>query len=224
MKSKKIIATYTADQVWGAAYAANRINHGYCKDAVYDITDNNQPPVLVKEANKHLMRNLLAADATGSAITKEDIEQGKACRAYYQTFMLKELAGTLTNGFLKTVYQLSIKDEFRSNEYIELAQIAAAPQGWQRDVARQANLERASEGNYVGNVGEKVSGIVEVSACNYSANHGIYFVHGFVDKNAIFFAYKKSLNIGDKAQFKGTVKAQRDNNTTQLNRVKINEI
>lgn len=223
MKSKKTITTYTADQVWGAACAANRINYGYHKDAVYETVDSNQPPVLVKEANKHLMRHLLEADANGSAITEDDIKQGKACRAYYQTFMLKELAGTLNNGFLKAVYALSVKDEFRSNEYIELAQIAAAPQGWLRDVKRQADLERANEGTYIGSIGEKVNGTVEVSSCNYSANYGIYFVHGFVGNNAVFFSYKKSLNAGDKVQFKGTVKAHRDNNTTQLNRVKIIE-
>ena len=217
------VVLYTAEQVWAAACAAQRINGEYLKEAemIYaDATGAQLPtPITVRMANKHLMREMLAATAD-PRLTAADVAEGIACRTHYQGLIFKELAGKLNSGFLKAVYALSAKEEFQSNAFIELAQIAASPQGWVRDVKRDANIEKAALGKYVGNVGDKVTGEVEITDCNYSANYGIFFAHGFIDGNAVFFAYKSKLNPGSKVPIKGTVKAQRDNFTTQLNRVK----
>jgi hypothetical protein len=213
------VVCYSAEQVWGAACAAQRINGEYLKDTEMIYCDALgvplTTPITKRQANKHLMREMLAATAD-PRLTAADIAEGVACRTHYQGLIFKELAGKLNSGFLKAVYALSDKDEFQSNAFIELAQIAASPQGWVRD----ANLEKAALGKYVGNIGDKITGEVEITECNYSNNYGIFFAHGFIDGNAVFFAHKSKMEPGSKVLIKGTVKAQRDNFTTQLNRVK----
>ena len=220
------IVLYPAAKVWAAACAAQRINGHYLKDAVYEYNDaagNPLPAPLTKQqANKHLMREMLETE-NDPRITAEDIKTGEDCRTHYQGLIFKELAGTLNSGFLKAVYLLSAKDEFQSNAFIELAQLAATPQGWCRDVKHESNIEKASQGKYLGNVGDHVVGNVDVGECNYSQNYGIFFVHGFMNGNAVFFAYKSKLEPGVKIPIKGTVKALRDNVTTQLNRVKVTQ-
>lgn len=216
----------TADQVWAAACAAQRINGEYLKNDEVTYPPGTTPyplgapaPIYGRKANKHLMRDILN-DPTGSQILQEDIDNGADCRKHYQGLMLKELAGTLTNGFLRAIYLLSAQDEFKSTDYIQLAQLSAAPQGWKRDVKQADNIEKAQAGTYVGNAGDKVTGELDVTGCNYSVTYGIYFVHGFLDGNAVFFAFKSKLDPG-KIRIKGSVKAQRNNKTTQLNRVKV---
>jgi len=209
---------YSALRVWGAACAAQRINGSYVKDPQYKYEDGKEPELTVP-ANKHLMREILESE-NDPRLTQQDLDDGEACRTHYQGLIFKEIAGTLNSGFLKAVYALSAKEDFLSNAYIELAQLAAAPQGWRRDSVREANIEKASFGKYLGNVGDKITGDVVVTESNYSKNYGIFFVHGFVDSNAVFFAHKAGFTPGATVAIKGTVKSQRDNFTTQLNRVK----
>lgn len=222
-----MVETYTASQVWAAACAAQRINNGYLKDPDMEYNDPQGnpivPPILKRQANKHLMRDLLANQPVNAAfsITAQDIADGEACRAHYQGLLFKKLAGELKSGFLEAVFENANTEEFKSNEYVPLAQIAAAPAGWKRDTLREVIKERAADGDYLGAVGEKVEGEVEITQSNYSANYGIYFNSGFINGNHVFFAHKTGLKIGDKVRVKGTIKALRDNNTTQLNRVKI---
>lgn len=221
------ISTYTADQVWGAAIAAQRINGEYLKDQeqiastglnASGVEETTCTPG--REANKHLMRALLSGNGH---ILPEDILDGQSCRAHYQGLLFKELSGKLTSGFLKAVFQLSNKEEFASNSFVELAQCAAAPSGWQRDQIRARVEEKAADGAHFGKPGDKVEGEVEITQCNFSQQYGIYFNSGFFNGNHIFFANKEGLTVGQVYKIKGTVKAHRDNNTTQLNRVKVKQ-
>ena len=216
------VVEYPAEQVWAASAAANRINGAYLKDAEmqYEDAAGNRidPPIEVRKANKHLMRNLLSDN---TAITQDDINEGIACRDHFRGLLFKELSGTLTNGFLKAIFQNANQETFQSNAFIELAQIAAAPSAWKREVKRDEIAAKAGEGQHIGKVGDKVAGEVEITQSNFSANYGIYFNHGFMGPNAVFFANKEGLEPGKKFNIKGTVKAHRDNKVTQLNRVKV---
>jgi hypothetical protein len=215
---------YSAEQVWAAAVAATRINGGYLKDAEMQYQDSaGNPlatPIELKQSNKHLMRDILAYESKFST-KPEDVVEGNACRAHFQGLLFKELAGHLTNGFLKAIFQNANRETFLSNQFIELAQIAAAPNGWKRDVKREEIIAKAGEGQHIGHLGDKVAGEVEITQSNFSQNYGIFFNHGFMGPNAVFFANKEGLEPGKKFNIKGTVKAHRDNNVTQLNRVKV---
>jgi len=218
------VVEYSAEQVWAAAVAATRINGGYFKDAEMQYADAaGNPlaePIELRKSNKHLMRGLLDSQLS-LPVTAEDIADGNACRSYFQGLLFKELAGTLINGFLKAIFQNANKETFTSNSYIELSQIAAAPTGWKNDVRREENIAKAGEGNHIGTIGSKVTGEVEITQANFSANYGIFFNHGFIGPNAVFFANTQGLEPGKKYNIKGTVNAHRDNNVTQLNRVKV---
>ena len=99
---------FTADQVWGLAIAADRINGGYLKEPVYDFEVDQRNPV--KEANKAMVKRWLR-EGDFSAATAEDIERGRTVRHYFNGFLLKELSGKI-NDFEKQALKIAQKDEF----------------------------------------------------------------------------------------------------------------
>ena len=83
---------FTADQVWGAAVAADRINGGYIKEPVYA----RNLDVIEKEPNKVIVKRWLRENSFG-AITEADLEQGRTIRHYFNGLLLKELSGKIND-------------------------------------------------------------------------------------------------------------------------------
>jgi len=68
---------------------------------------------------------------------------------------------------------------------------------------------------------DRVTANIEVLKCVFSQKWNVYFVTAITDKDqSIFFSYKQDVSPGTILSIKGNVKRQ-DNNTTQLNRVKV---
>ena len=211
---QKPVLNFNADDVWGAAVAAQRINGAYVKLSALSESDKE----FNKLSNRQLVESLLV---DSHLITEEDREQAKKVRAFYQALTFKILQGKHLNEFDNNAMVLANRDVITSN--YDLAVIASLPSCYERGVARQTVDQRISfaQGGFIGQVGNKVSTSVEVLRSVYSQTYNVNFVTGInSDDQDVFFAYKKELEVGKMYDIYGNVKAHRDT-TTQLNRVKV---
>ena len=215
------VRTYSVDQVWGAAAAAQRINGDYVKEARYTWNDTLQQQELAQRRNRDIMMELL--DQRPADITAEDIEAGKAAREWLRDdLMIRAIKSRLTDFDQSANRVLSVSDQFDSYLHrLELAVVACLPASHQRGLARQTQDQRLRQasGELVGQPGAKVSLRGEVVKTNFSQNYGVWFVTVIdTDNRAVFFSYRDQLALGTQVNLRGTVKAHRDG-TTQLNRV-----
>ena len=211
---QKPVLNFNADDVWGSAVAAQRINGAYVKLSALSESDKE----FNKLSNRQLVESLLV---DSHLITEEDREQAKKVRAFYQALTFKILQGKHLNEFDNNAMVLANRDVITSN--YDLAVIASLPSCYERGVARQSVDQRISfaQGGFIGQVGNKVSTSVEVLRSVYSQTYNVNFVTGInSDDQVVFFAYKKELEVGKMYDIYGNVKAHRDT-TTQLNRVKV---
>ena len=212
--TKKVVLNHKADDVWGAAVQAQRINGSYVKLSMISESD----PSLTKLSNRMIVEKLLADPFT---ITDEDREEGKKVRAFYQAFTFKILQGKRLNEFDNTAMLIANRDVIEST--YDLAVIASLPSVYERGVKRQSVEQRINfaQGGYISAVGNKVSTAIEVLRSIYSEKWGTHYITGInSDDQVVFFAYKETLPVGKFFDIYGTVKAHRDN-STQLNRVKV---
>jgi hypothetical protein len=213
---QKPVVNYNADDVWGAAVAAQRINGKYVKLSMISESD----PAINQQSNRQIVNSFLADPFT---ITDEDREQGKQVRTFFQAYTFKILQGKALSEFNNTAMLISNRDVITSD--YDVAVITSLPSSYERGVKQQTVDQRINfaRGGYVGTVGNKIQvANVEVLKCVYSEKWGTNFVTGINDEDqVVFFAYKNRLEVGKTISIQGTVKSQRNPNTTQLNRVKV---
>ena len=152
---QKPVLNLVADNVWGAACQAQRINGSYVKLSVLTEED--------KTSNKLSNRQLIESFMVDSnLITEEDMEQGKKVRAFYQAFTFKILQGKHLNEFDNNAMVISNRDVITST--YDLAVIASLPSCYERGVVRQTVDQRVNfaQGGLIGTVGKKVSTSIEV--------------------------------------------------------------
>lgn len=214
-KYQKPVLNFNADDVWSAACAAQRINGRYIKLSMITESKPDNPQV----SNRAIVEGLLADTFS---ITDEDREQGKKVRSYFQAYTFKILQGKELSEFNNTAMLIANRDVITST--YDLAVICSLPSSYEKaskrdDVDRRINFAR---GGYVGTVGDKVNVTVEVVKRIWSEKWMTSFVTGITaEDQVVFFAFKNELEIGKTISIQGTVKGQRDPNTTQLNRVKV---
>jgi hypothetical protein len=204
---------FTADQVWGAAVAADRINGGYIKEPVY----SRNLDVIEKEPNKVIVKGWLRENSFG-AITEADYAAGREIRHYFNGLLLKELSGKI-NDFERQALKIAQKDEFTGRDMLDFAIISCLPAAMLRDQARkELDSDIRSSTQLTAAVGDKVQGEVEVIKSFYSKDYNKYRITAKLGDSFVDFWFGKDLKgtVG----IKGKVKAQRGNNTTQLNFVK----
>jgi len=210
---QKPVLNIPAENVWGAACQAQRINGSYVKVSV--LSDD-------KASNKLSNRQMIESFMVDtSLITEEDMDQGKKVRAFYQAFTFKILKGTRLSEFDNTAMLISNRDVIESN--YDVAVIASLPSCYERGVVRQTTDQRVSfaTGGFIGKINDKVSVSIEVLRSMYSQKWMTNFITGITgDDQVVFFAYKNELPVGKMFDVYGNVKAHRDT-TTQLNRVKV---
>lgn len=212
--TKKVVLNLNADDVWGAACQAQRINGAYIKLSMLSESD--------KASNKLSNRQMIESFMVDSSlITEEDREQGLKVRAFYQAFTFKILQGKRLSDFDNTAMLIANRDVIDSN--YDVAVIASLPSCYERGTKRQTVDQRVSfaKGGFIGRIGEKVSVTIEVLKSVYSQQWNTHYVTGITnDDQVLFFSYKQSIEVGKICDICGTVKAHRDN-STQLNRVKV---
>ena len=207
---------FTADQVWGLAVAADRINEGYLKEPVYDFDVDQRNPV--KEANKAMLRRWLR-ESNFSAATAADIEKGQVVRNYFQGFLLREISGKL-NEFDRQALKLAQKDEFTGRDMLDFAIISCLPAAMLRDKARMDHKREVRESEQLAAAeGETVITDVEVIKCHYSQNFGRWRVTARAGDSFVDFWFSKELQGTHRVKAK--VKQHRGDNTTQISHVKI---
>jgi len=212
---------FTADQVWGLAVAADRINEGYFKEPVWTQPDNDLtgPMVLVKDANKLLVKQWLRTN-NFTAASEADVEKGREVRNYFNGFLLKQISGKI-NEFEQQALRIAQMDEFTGRHMLEFAIVSCLPSVMIRDQSRNelAREVRAST-QLQGAVGDKIQGEIEVVKCYYSKDYNKYRVTAKLVDSFVDFWYNTNLEAGQKLTIKAKIKSVRGDNTTQLNFVK----
>lgn len=206
---------FTADQVWGLAVAADRINGGYIKEDVYDFDVDQKNPV--KRANKVMIKTWLREGSLDAA-TAADVEQGRKYRDHFKSYTLMLLAGKL-NDFQKTAMKIAGKEEFTGRDMYDFAVIGCLPEVARRDQQR-AEVKRevfASE-QLQGQVGDVIQGEITVVQCRYNQNYNKYRITARMGESFIDFWFSKEL--AGELTIKGKIKNIRGDKTTQIHYVK----
>jgi hypothetical protein len=206
---------FTASHVWSLAVAAQRINGDYLKDDVYDFNVDQKDPI--KVANKKMVKRWLREGVNPA--TESDVAAAAAARGYFNTFLMRELSGKITD-FERTALKLAQKDEFTERDLYDFSVIACLPSVMTRDQQRQ-EIKRevyASE-QLPGQVGEVIVGSITVISSKFNQNFNKYRIAARLNESFVDFWFSKEL--AGELRIKGKIKAQRGDKTTQLNYVKI---
>ena len=212
---------FTADQVWGLAVAADRVNGGYFKEPVWTQPDNDLtgPMVLVKDANKILVKQWLRTN-NFTVATEADIEKGREVRNYFNGFLLKQISGKI-NEFEQQALRIAQMDEFTGRNMLEFAIVSCLPSVMIRDQSRNelAREVRAST-QLQGAVGDKIQGEIEIVKSYYSQEYNKFRITAKLVDSFVDFWYNTNIDAGSRVSIKAKIKSVRGDNTTQLNFVK----
>jgi hypothetical protein len=208
---------FTADQVWGLAVAADRINGGYFKEDVYVYEGECRKRIT--QANKLMLKEWLRTGAVTEA-TAEDIAKGQEIRNYFNGFLLKQISGKI-NDFEQQALRIAQMDEFTGRNMLEFAIVSCLPSVMIRDQSRNELAREVRHSTQLtGNVGDKIQGEIEVVKCYYSKDYDKYRVTAKLVDSFVDFWYNSNLEAGDRISIKAKIKSVRGDNTTQLNFVK----
>lgn len=207
---------YTADQVWALAVIADRINGGYCKEPVWDFDIDQREPV--KQPNKVMVKAWLRANDF-SLITAADIQQGQACRNYFNGYLLKQIAGRI-NEFEGTALRIAQMDEFTGQNLLEFGVISCLPSVLLREQHRRELNDHISTSTQLqGSEGDRIQGTIEVFGCNYRQDYDKFKIQARMGDSYVDFWFGTALK--DTVMIRAKIKRQRGDLTTQLNYVKV---
>jgi hypothetical protein len=204
---------FTADHVWGLAVAADRMNGGYVKADVY--AENLD--VVQKQANKTMVKGWLRNGQNPA--TAADVERGREVRNYFNGYLLKQIAGKI-NDFEQTALRIAQMDEFTNRNMLEFSVVSCLPSVMLRDQSRK-ELKNAisSSVQLAGEVGDKITGEIEVFKCDYQQMYDKFIVQARMGDSYVSFWFSSS--IDGAVTIRAKIKEQRGDNTTALNFVKI---
>lgn len=207
---------FTADQVWAAAAAANRINDGYIKE---DQWNYNEPAAFISRyANKNLVKKWLR-EQDFTEVTEEDYAAGRRARDHFKGYTLLAIAGKL-NDFQKQALKIADKDAFTGRDVYDFSVISCLPSVANRDATR-AEVKREimfSSEQLQGEVGDVIQGEITVMGSWYSKEYGRYKIQARMGESFVDFWFGEDLK--GTVTIKGKIKQQRGDKTTQLNYVK----
>jgi len=206
---------FTADQVWGCAVAADRINGGYFKDPVYA----QNLDVIEKQTNKSMVKDWLRNNAFG-LVTEADIEKGREVRHFFNGFLLKQLSGKI-NDFEQQALRIAQMDEFTGRNLLEFAIVSCLPAAMIREQERKdLSSDIRNSTQLQGNPGDKIQGEIEIVKSYYSKDYDKFRVTAKLVDSFVDFWYNSNLEAGSKICIKAKIKSVRGDKTTQLNFVK----
>ena len=205
---------FTAEQVWGLAVEADRINDGYLKE---DLWDAAEAGVRIKTANKVLVKQWLREERQPSV---EDVEKGREIRHYFNGFLLKQISGKI-NDFERQALRIAQIDEFTSKNLLEFAIVSCLPSTQRRDVDKNALASEVRNSTQLtGQVGDKIQGEIEIVKSYYSQEYNKFRITAKLVDSFVDFWYNTSMDTGSRVSIKAKIKSVRGDNTTQLNFVK----
>jgi hypothetical protein len=209
---------HTAEEVWTAAVAAQRINGQYVR--VNQYAEKIVAPdgsTVILESNRSVMQKILKGLLP---VTDEDRETGKLCRDHFRNICFKMLTKGVLNDFENTAYRISEKEVFEDHK--EFAFIACLPNSYAKDkILLDANQKFAFSSGYIGQLKEKVT-VTGVMLDSYMNFYSIYCRFWTEDQKAVRFTSKTFYEHGKKLTVSGKVFKQYDN-ITQLTRITVHE-
>jgi len=209
---------FTADQVWGCAAAAQRINEGYFKEPLWSQVADLTEPKLLKQTNKALVKGWLAR-GDYSMVTAADIAAGQTARNHFKSYTFLAIAGRL-NEFQTTAMQLAAKEEFTGRDIYDFAVISCLPSVAVRDAANsELKREIYTSEQLQGAVGDNIVGDITVISARFNPDYNKHKITARMGESFVDFWFGKELE--GELRIKGKIKTQRGNKTTQLNYVKI---
>lgn len=211
---------FTADQVWGAAAAAHRINGGYFKEDQWRVTGQDTSE-LDKTANKGLVKKWLREN-NFAAVTEEDYAAGRRYRDHFKSYTLLAIKGQL-NDFQQQAFKIATIETFTGRMMLEFAIVSCLPSVAERDQDRtELKKEIYSSTQLQGVEGETIVGDLDVISCKWSNAYGKYKVNGRMGESFVDFwtAWDLTTKVGQAVRVKAKIKVQRGDKTTQLNYVK----
>jgi hypothetical protein len=209
---------FTADQVWGLAVAADRINGGYFKESYWECPAPKFDAVKIKEANKVMVKTWLAQNDF-SQMTNEDIEKGQAFRNHFKGYLFKSLSKKIS-GFEQSALKIAQMETFNGSNLLEFAIISCLPASARRDKESLAHQREVIASTQLeGLPGQKIISEVQIIKCSFNQNYNKYRITGLMGESFVDFWYKSELQ--GQVKIKGKIKAHRENNTTQLHYVSI---
>jgi hypothetical protein len=215
--AKKIPVTVTmvtADQVWAAAVAADRVNDGF----YYKETQYNQDETIKFEPNRVVLRRTLNENSA----TDADRELGAAARAWHRGQLLMTALRRPLSEFEVTLNRAVGLDEFGlETNQLEIAIIASQIRSYRTGAAHEQRMW-GTDTSPMAAVGTKVECQVEVTKSVYSQNYNTNYIRAVtVDtRKVVMFTYREGWDVGSILTIRGTVKAHRED-CTQLNRVRV---
>jgi hypothetical protein len=208
---------FTADQVWGLAVAADRINEGYFKEQQWGQSDSGESKLL-KETNKAMVKQWLRTN-NFSAATAADLEKGREIRNYFNGYLLKQIAGQI-NDFEQQALRIAQMDEFTGKNLLEFAVISCLPSVMLREQDRKELKTAISSSTQLqGEEGDKIQAEIEVFKCDYQQMYDKFKVQARLGDSYVNFWFGSRLEGA--VTIRAKIKSQRGDNTTQLNFVKI---
>jgi len=212
---------FTADQVWGCAAAAQRINDGYYKETQFGTKDGYvDTNVVLKRANKDLVKSWLR-NSDFSQLTEVDYAAGRTARDHFKSYTLLAIAGQL-NDFQQTALKIAAKDQFTGRDMYDFAVVSCLPSVASRDQQRN-ELKReifASE-QLQGAEGDTIQGEIHVVSTRFNPEYNKYRITARIGEAFVDFWLGRDLTAGYNYKVKGKIKRVRGDKTTQLNYVKI---
>lgn len=216
MRRQSNQVTWTREQAWAAAIAVDRTQQGYFKESSYD--NDQQPPVLTREANKAILYRMIKENTYEP--TEVDLNAGNELRQYWsQLLTMATLKGTVSD-FQRTQIDIVQTEQFTDRDTYRLAILASMPESRRRQEQREAQDARLRGTRPLAAMfSERVRLVGEVIRSVFSEKWNTFYVTVITsDNEQVFFAYKKSLPIGERIEFAGRVK-RHSTDSTQLNRV-----
>lgn len=207
---------FTAEQVWGLAVAADRINGGYLKEDVWDFKIDEKNPI--KRCNKAMIKTWLR-EGTLAVATEEDVARGIEYRNHFKSYVLLSMAGKL-NSFQETAMKLAAKDVFTGRDMYDFAVVGCLPEVARRDQAR-TELKRevyASE-QLAGAVGDTIVSEIAVVNCRFNPNYNKHRVTARIGESFVDFWVSRPME--GTLRIKGKIKGFREDKTAQLHYVKV---
>ena len=206
----------TADQVWAYAVTADRINGGYVKMDQW----SSDGQCVIKEANKAMVKRWIREGYCGED-TEADWETGRRFRAHFNSYTFLALAGKL-NDFQHQALRIAQMDKFTGRNMLEFSIISCLPDVARRDAARKEFQQELYASQPVqGNEGDKISGYLQVTQCQWNANYNKFRVQGRMGEAFVDFWFGRELSVGANLPIKGKIKRCRGDKTTQLNFVRV---
>lgn len=207
---------FTAEQVWGLAVEADRINDGYSKDDKWEYVNDQARKVC--DANKVMVKSWLRENRQPSA---EDVEKGLEYRKFFNGYTLKALMGNLSD-FDRQALRIAQMDTFTGRNMLEFAIISCLPSSARREQERtELKRELFTSVQLEGNIGEVIRGDIEIVGCSFSSVYNKFKVKARMGEAFVDFWFGSALDKGATRTVQAKIKAVRGDKTTQLNYVKI---